>query len=91
MIDTAPIRVFWKDRDSVYLGCNVVVARAWGHLDDFEANMRARQDEGKVKSVAERIRKEGPRVLACPSCAARIPATAMGRYVCTFCGSTLEV
>jgi len=68
-----------------------LVARAWGHLDDFEANMRARQEEGKVKAVAERIRKEGPRVLACPSCGARIPATAMGRHVCTFCGSTLEV
>lgn len=68
-----------------------LVARAWGHLDDFEANMRARQEEGKVKAVAERIRKEGPRVLACPSCGARIPATALGRHVCTFCGSTLEV
>lgn len=68
-----------------------LVARAWGHLDDFEANMRARQEEPKVKAVAERIRKEGPRVLACPSCAARIPATAAGRYVCTYCGSTLEV
>jgi hypothetical protein len=68
-----------------------IVARAWGHLDDFEANMRARQEEPKVKAVAERIRKEGPRVIACPSCAARIPATVAGRYVCTYCGSTLEV
>ena len=68
-----------------------LVARSWGHFGDFQANMRARQDEGKVKNVAERIRREGPRLLSCPSCAARIPAEAGGRYVCTFCGSTLEL
>jgi len=44
-----------------------------------------------VKEVAEKIRAEGPRVLACPSCAARLPAEAGGRFTCTFCGSTLEL
>jgi hypothetical protein len=68
-----------------------LVARSWGHFGDFQSNMLARQDEGKVKSVAERIRKEGPRALACPSCGARIPPEAAGRHVCTYCGSTLEV
>jgi hypothetical protein len=68
-----------------------LVARTWGHMGDFEANMRARQDESKVKSVATRIRSDGPRVLACPSCGARIPAEAFGRYTCTFCSSTLEL
>lgn len=68
-----------------------LVARAWGRLGDFEKNMLARQDEKKVKSVAERIRKDGPRVLACPSCSARIPAEAFGRYACTYCGNTLEL
>jgi len=68
-----------------------LVARAWGHFADFQKNMLARQDEAKVKSVAERIRAEGPRVLACPSCAARIPTEASGRFTCTFCGSTLEL
>lgn len=68
-----------------------LVARAWGHFADFQKNMLARHDEGKVKAVAEKIRSEGPRVLACPSCAARVPAEATGRFTCTFCGSTLEL
>ena len=68
-----------------------LVARTWGRFEDFQSNLRARQDEGKVKAVAERIRKEGPRALVCPSCGARIPALAIGRYVCTYCSSTLEV
>jgi len=68
-----------------------IVARAWGHFEDFQKNMRARQDEGKVKAVAERIRAEGPRILACPSCAARLPADAAGRTTCGYCGSTLEL
>lgn len=68
-----------------------LIARTWGHFEDFQTNMKARQDEGKVKQVAERIRKEGPRSLVCPSCGARLPASAVGRYVCTYCSSTLEV
>jgi hypothetical protein len=68
-----------------------LVARSWGRFEDFQKNMRARHEEGKVKEVAERIRAEGPRVLACPSCAARVPAEAGGRYTCTFCGSTIEL
>jgi hypothetical protein len=68
-----------------------LVARTWGRFEDFQSNLRARQDEGKVKAVADRIRKEGPRSLVCPSCGARIPAEAVGRYVCTYCASTLEV
>jgi two-component system, cell cycle sensor histidine kinase and response regulator CckA len=30
IIDAIPQSVFWKDRDSVYLGCNIVFARAGG-------------------------------------------------------------
>lgn len=68
-----------------------IVARAWGRFDDFQENMRARQDEGKVKAVAEKVRKEGPRVLACPACGAKLPPEAVGRYTCGFCHSTLEI
>ncbi len=68
-----------------------LVARSWGRFEDFQTNLRARQDEGKVKAVADKLRKEGPRVLQCPSCGARIPAEAVGRYVCAFCHSTLEL
>lgn len=37
VIDTAPIRVFWKDRDSVYLGCNRAFAEDAGlnHPDEL--------------------------------------------------------
>jgi hypothetical protein len=68
-----------------------LVARAWGHFGDFEKNLGARQSEAKVKAVAERIRSDGPRVLVCPSCGAKIPAEAGGRYACSFCGNTLEL
>jgi hypothetical protein len=68
-----------------------LVARAWGRFADFQKNMLARQDETKVKAISEKIRAEGPRVMACPSCAARLPAEASGRFTCTFCGSTLEL
>jgi hypothetical protein len=68
-----------------------LVARSWGHFGDFEKNMLARQSEAKVKAVAERLRTDGPRVLVCPSCAAKIPAEVKGRYSCTFCGNTLEL
>jgi PAS domain S-box-containing protein len=30
ILDNIPQGVFWKDRDSRYLGCNQVVAQAWG-------------------------------------------------------------
>jgi hypothetical protein len=68
-----------------------LVARSWGRFGDFQENMRARQEEAKVKSVAERIRADGPRVLACPACGGKIPPAAVGRTTCSFCGSTLEL
>jgi hypothetical protein len=68
-----------------------LVARSWGCFGDFQANMRARHEAGKVKAVADRIRSDGPRLLACPSCAAQVPAEATGRFVCSYCGSTLEL
>jgi hypothetical protein len=68
-----------------------LVARAWGRFGDFQENMRARQADAKVKSVAERIRSDGPRVLACPACGGKIPPDALGRTTCGFCGSTLEL
>lgn len=68
-----------------------LVARSWGRFGDFQENMRARQAEAKVKNVADRIRADGPRVLACPACGGKIPADAFGRTSCGFCGSTLEL
>ncbi|MGB4336048.1 MAG: EAL domain-containing protein [Chromatiaceae bacterium] len=52
IIDTAPIRVFWKDRDCRYLGCNPLFARDAGMkapsdligLDDYAMGWAAQAD-----------------------------------------------
>lgn len=33
-----------------------LIARSWGHYDDFERNMSARQSDDKVAALAERVR-----------------------------------
>ena len=40
IIDTAPIRVFWKDRNSRYLGCNPAFARDAGKREPAELTGR---------------------------------------------------
>ncbi len=62
-----------------------LIARSWGHFDDFQNNMRARQDEAKVKQVSKPIE------LICPRCGAPIPINAEGRFKCGFCGTTLKL
>ena len=42
VIDTAPIRVFWKDRECRYLGCNTDFARDAGM--DYPANVIGKDD-----------------------------------------------
>ena len=36
ILDTIPVRVFWKDRDSVFLGCNRIFAQDGGLTDPEE-------------------------------------------------------
>lgn len=36
IIDTVPVRVFWKDRNSVYLGCNEMFAKDAGYQNASE-------------------------------------------------------
>ncbi len=36
VLDTIPVRVFWKDRDCVYVGCNLPLARDCGYNDPAE-------------------------------------------------------
>ena len=36
VLDTIPVRVFWKDRDSVYLGANLPLVRDCGYEDPAE-------------------------------------------------------
>lgn len=54
-----------------------IVARSWGRLEDFQANLLARQSEETVTRLSAWIQRHGPR--------------AFGRYQCSHCGSTLVV
>ncbi|MBS1139329.1 MAG: sensor hybrid histidine kinase [Proteobacteria bacterium] len=74
VIDTAPIRVFWKDRDCRYLGCNPVFARDAGKnspaeligLDDFalgwaeQADLYQADDRLVMESGQPRLDFEEP-------------------------------
>jgi hypothetical protein len=62
-----------------------LVARAWGHFDDFQDNMRARQSEEKVRSVSQLIE------MKCPRCGGPIPVDAAGMFSCKYCGATLNL
>lgn len=62
-----------------------LIARAWGHFDDFQANMRARQSEDKVAAVSK------PLVMICPRCGAPLPVEAARMFRCAYCGTTLKL
>jgi hypothetical protein len=76
-----------------------LVARSWGHFDDFATNMNARQDGGKVSELAKRVSAieaaielaKAPRALDCPRCGAPLPASAAAELRCGFCGARVEV
>jgi hypothetical protein len=76
-----------------------LIARSWGYFDDFKVNMKARQDETKVRSVASRLdaveqaieAAKSPRALDCPKCGAPLPALANAVIDCTFCGAHIQV
>ncbi len=74
VIDTAPVRVFWKDRDLRYLGCNPVFARDAGKLhpdellgqDDYrqpwadQAEIYRADDRAVIESGIARLSYEEP-------------------------------
>jgi two-component system, sensor histidine kinase and response regulator len=74
IIDTAPIRVFWKDRDLRYLGCNPIFARDAGKShphevigkDDFQmgwkeqAELYRADDRAVMESGQARLFYEEP-------------------------------
>jgi DNA-directed RNA polymerase subunit RPC12/RpoP len=76
-----------------------LVARSWGHFDDFKANMTARQDDGKVKGIAERLSSieraieaaKAPRVLDCPKCGAALPRSEAREMICDYCNARVVV
>ncbi len=63
-----------------------LIARAWGHFDNFQDNMLARHPEEKVAAVSEPIE------MKCPRCGAPIPVDVKaGLFSCSYCGTTLKV
>jgi len=62
-----------------------LVARAWGHFDNFQDNMRARQDEKKVIEVSQ------PIAIRCPRCGGPTPINAAGMFNCGYCGTVLRL
>lgn len=62
-----------------------LVARAWGHFEDFRTNMRARQSEDKVAAVSRPIE------MICPKCGGPVPVAAAGMFSCPYCGITLKI
>ena len=61
IIDTAPVRIFWKDCGGVYLGCNKAFLED-AHLED-ESEIIGKTDHDMVwKEDAERFREDDRRV-----------------------------
>jgi ribosomal protein S27AE len=62
-----------------------LIARAWGHFEDFQDNMRARHPEEKVAKLSK------PIAMVCPRCGGSIPTDAGGLFKCGYCGVTLKL
>ena len=62
VLDTIPIRIFWKDRNLVYLGCNTLFARDAGKASPQEVIGRTDHDMG-WREQAEIYRADDQRVI----------------------------
>lgn len=63
VVDTAPVRIFWKDRDCQYLGCNPAFARDAGKQAPFEL-IGANDFAMSWAAQAEQYRADDRRVMA---------------------------
>jgi len=63
VIDTAPMRIFWKDRDSRYLGCNPAFARDAG-LADADDIAGKTDDQLGWKQQADLYRTDDQMIMA---------------------------
>lgn len=70
VLDTIPIRVFWKDRDSRYLGCNTLFARdageagAAGVIGKLDAQLACRDHAAHYRSDDLAVMASGQHKLA---------------------------
>ncbi len=63
VIDTAPVRIFWKDRESRYLGCNSIFARDVGEQSPLDVIGKDDSQLGAVEH-AELYRSDDRRIMA---------------------------
>ncbi len=57
ILDTIPQSIFWKDTNSVYLGCNKVFAAAAGLTSTKEIIGKKASELGWTKGIAEELRR----------------------------------
>lgn len=62
VLDTIPTRIFWKDRNSVYLGCNKPLARDCGYSNPAELVGKTDYDTISA-SIADLYRADDRRVM----------------------------
>ena len=63
ILDTIPARVFWKDEDQVYLGCNHLFARDAGY-ETAESVVGATDEDMPWREHAQRYRDDDRAILA---------------------------
>jgi len=64
ILNSVPLPVFWKDRESVYLGCNEVFAQAAGASAPEEVIGRTDAELAITREAAESYRKDDREVMA---------------------------
>ena len=63
VLDTIPVRVFWKDRDCVYMGCNKATAKDAGFSHPDEMIGKTDYDMAWEKEEADAYRKDDKLVM----------------------------
>jgi len=63
IVDTVPVRIFWKDKQSCYLGCNPIFARDAGMTSPQEIIGKVDYDLSWTKEQADHYRNDDRRVI----------------------------
>jgi two-component system, OmpR family, aerobic respiration control sensor histidine kinase ArcB len=63
LLKQLPAHVFWKDRNSIYLGCNDIFARAFGFLSPDEIIGKSDYDLPIKKEQSDAFRQDDKEVM----------------------------
>jgi PAS domain-containing protein len=63
ILDAVPARIFWKDKNLVYLGCNAAFARDAGFSDPEEVVGKDDYEMGWQRDQAESYRSDDRQVI----------------------------